>query len=132
MGRVRTSAPALHRLALGVLAAATGSGLVLLGPAGTAVAPAPSTVSIQDNGIDLHGSIVTDRDACAEGRKVLVMKQVGTRGGGDDVLFAEDRAEFTVGYWSVRARQARGRFYAEVKANARCQGDTSRTIRVTR
>ncbi|WP_183093886.1 hypothetical protein [Nocardioides stalactiti] len=109
-----------------------GNALVLLGPAGQAVAPAANRVTIQDNGIDLHGAIITDEDSCAVGRTVLVMKQVGSRGGRDDVRFATDTGEFSVGYWSVRARRAEGRFYAEVKATPRCAGDTSRTIRVTR
>jgi hypothetical protein len=64
-------------------------------------------------------------------RKVVVFKQVGTRGGGDDQNFASDQAD-SDGSWSTGNTGTEGKFYAKVRATTRCQGDTSPTIRARR
>jgi hypothetical protein len=124
----------LHRIAIGALAASAGSAIVLLGPAGSAVAPATSTVTIQADGTDLSGTVMSPRTACKDGRKVIVIKQIGTRGGGDDIRFASDTAELQdgIGVWSTGNTGTPGRFYAKVKKTDLCKRDTSPTIRATR
>ena len=59
------------------------------------------------------------------------MKQVGTRGGGDDQKFASDLAA-SDGSWSTGNTGTAGRFYAKIRATTTCTGDTSPTIRATR
>ena len=94
-------------------------------------APAASTVTIQAEGTDLSGTLSSPRAACVEGRKVIVFKQIGTRGGGDDQSFASDTADAD-GSWNTGNTGTPGRFYAKVRANAQCKGDTSPTIRARR
>lgn len=94
-------------------------------------APAASTVTIKAEGTDLSGTLSSPRAACVADRKVIVFKQIGTRGGGDDRNFASDTAAAD-GSWNTGNTGTPGRFYAKVRATARCQGDTSPTIRARR
>lgn len=105
-------------------------------PATTASAHAPaakakSTVTIKAEGTDLSGTLKSPKQSCVTERKVLVIKQVGARGGGDDQKFASDVASAD-GSWSTGQTGTEGRFYAKVRATATCAGDTSPTIRATR
>jgi hypothetical protein len=65
---------------------------------------------------------------------VIVFKQVGQRGSGDDIRFASDMTELSdgVGEWSTGNTGTGGRFYSKVKRSPECRGDTSPTIHVTR
>ena len=75
-------------LAIGV-AAGLGTGGGAVAAAGDAV----TTVTITAEGTDLSGTVASPRPKkCAADRLVVVFKQKGTRGGGDDVRFASDRA----------------------------------------
>lgn len=96
-----------------------------------AAARAKSTVTIKAEGTDLSGTLSSPRASCVADRKVIVIKQVGKRGGGDDKVFASDTAEAD-GSWSTGNTGTEGRFYAKVKRTATCQGDTSPTIRARR
>jgi hypothetical protein len=118
------------RLGLGTAAVLA---LVASSPAtaAPAAAPARSTVTIKAQGTDLSGTVSSPRQRCVTDRKVIVIKVVGTRGGGDDRKFASDLASAD-GSWSTGTTGTAGRFYAKVKATARCKGDTSPTIRATR
>jgi hypothetical protein len=122
-------------LALGVLTCTAGA-LLLAGPSGSAVAAAPAkvTVTIKAEGTDLSGTVHSARRACKANRTVVVYKQVGARGGGDDVRFASDTTEVSggVGQWNTGNTGTPGRFYAKVKKSAQCKGDTSPTIRAVR
>ncbi|MFN8194450.1 MAG: hypothetical protein U0R80_09220 [Nocardioidaceae bacterium] len=97
----------------------------------SALAPARSTVTITAEGTDLSGTLSSPRAACVENRKVLVIKQIGARGGGDDQSFASDTADAD-GSWNTGNTGTAGKFYAKVKKTARCKADTSPTIRATR
>ena len=120
----------LIRTSLRALAA--GGALVLLAPTtADAAAPARSTVTIEADGTDLSGEVDSPRDRCERNRKVVVFKQVGTRGGGNDVRLASDTTDDD-GDWSTGNTGTAGRFYAKVKKNDRCRADLSPTIRVTR
>jgi hypothetical protein len=112
---------------LGLAAAATAFGLA---PA-NAAALAPTTVTIQAEGTDLFGQVKSTRAVCKADRNVIVIKQVGTRGGGDDIRFAMDTSD-SDGDWNTGNTGTEGKFYAKVKKNASCQGDLSPTIRATR
>lgn len=129
---MRTSlSPALRRLGIGVLTAGASAALVVVGSAGNAATRAPVTVTIQAEGTDLSGTVTSPRRACKVERKVIVFKQIGTRGGGDDIKFASDTTELVngVGVWSTGNTGTPGKFYAKVRRTALCRADTSPTIK---
>src|SRR4249920_456164 len=100
-----------------LLALVIGAGINLIGTAG-AVVDAATTVTIKAEGTDLSGTVKSPRPhKCVQDRKVIVIKQKGARGGGDDVKFASDTADLngTVGEWSTGTTGTAGRFYARVK-----------------
>jgi len=93
---------------------------------------APTTVTIQAEGTDLSGTVASPRPArCADERTVIVIKQRGARGGGNDTRLASDTSEQQGGQyvWSTGNTGTSGRFYAKVRRTAQCQADTSRTVR---
>jgi hypothetical protein len=94
-------------------------------------AKATTTVTIKAEGVDLSGKVKSTRQACITDRKVIVIKQVGTRGGGDDQKFASDTAS-SDGSWSTGNTGTPGKFYARVNATTKCKADTSPTIRARR
>lgn len=114
------------------------SGAVGLTGAATAFAApgdADTTVTIKAEGTDLSGVVRSPApDLCAAERNVVVWKQIGTRGGGDDVRFASDTASLngTRYEWSTGNTGTPGRFYARVRHIDGCQADTSPTIRARR
>ena len=125
----------IRHLAIGALAVGSTGALLAVGPAGNAAALARSTVTIQAEGVDLSGTLSSTRDACVDGRKVIVFKQVGTRGGGNDVKFASDTAELDedgFGEWNVGNTGTEGKFYAKVRKTSLCKADTSPTVRAER
>jgi hypothetical protein len=97
-----------------------------------AAAPRPTvTVTIVANGTDLSGEVRSRRLACKADRTVVVYQQVGARGGGDDLRFAQD----TTGQqgnrwtWSTGNTGTAGKFYAKVGAKAGCPAAVSPTVR---
>jgi hypothetical protein len=92
---------------------------------------ATTTVTIKAEGVDLSGKVKSSRQACITNRKVNVIKQVGSRGGGDDKKFASDTAS-SDGSWDTGNTGTPGRFYAKVAATSKCKADTSPTIHATR
>ncbi len=115
---------------------AVGLALGLIGGA-TAAAPAKAktTVTIKAEGTDLSGLVKSPRPRlCAKDRLVIVFKQRGARGGGDDERFAMDTAskQGNLYKWSTGQTGTEGRFYARVRATDDCKADTSPTIRATR
>jgi hypothetical protein len=93
--------------------------------------PAKTTVTIQAEGTDLSGTVSSKRQRCVTDRKVIVIKIKGTRGGGDDKVFASDTADAD-GSWNTGNTGTEGRFYAKVRRTAACRGDESPTVRATR
>ncbi|WP_322938135.1 hypothetical protein [Nocardioides bizhenqiangii] len=124
---IRTATTAL----LGLAAAAAGGALLLSAPEATAAALAPSTVTIQAEGTDLFGKVNSTRALCKADRNVIVYKQVGVRGGGNDIRFAMDTTD-SDGDWNTGNTGTEGRFYAKVTKNSQCNADFSPTIRATR
>src|SRR5262245_4080026 len=123
------------RITAAAVAASTGTVLTLAGgvlSAAPAAAPAPVTVTIHADGTDLSGTVKSPRRACKANRTVVVIKQVGARGGGNDTRLASDTTELSggVGEWSTGNTGTTGRFYAKVRPSSQCRGDTSRTISV--
>ena len=108
------------------------------GPASARTARTPvarsvvaTTVTIKAQGLDLSGTVVSKRQSCVTDRTVLVFKQIGTRGGGDDRRIASDLASAD-GSWETGNTGIAGNVYAKVKATTTCGRDTSPTIRATR
>jgi hypothetical protein len=97
-------------------------------------ATARTVVTIEADGTDLSGDVRSPDPACADGRTVIVIKQKGRRGGGDDRRFARDTASVDGDdyEWSTGNTGTPGRFYAKVRATPGCQRDTSPTIRAVR
>jgi hypothetical protein len=114
--------------------------LGLAGTIGTAeyaagAGAATTTVTIKAEGVDLSGTISSPKPKrCAAGREVLLIKQIGTRGGGDDDKIGSDTAELESGVyrWDTGNTGISGKFYAKVKAITGCKGATSKTIKATR
>jgi hypothetical protein len=117
------------------LALAVAAGLSAGIPAVGAPGDASTTVTIKAEGTDLSGVVTSSRPKrCAADRVVVVIKQKGARGGGDDVRFATDTASLEGGVyrWSTGNTGTEGRFYARVRHITGCTADTSPTIRATR
>jgi hypothetical protein len=99
--------------------------------ASAAPAPANTTVTIRAQGTDLSGQVRSPApNRCARNRTVIVMKQIGPRGGGNDIRFASDTADLQGGVykWSTGNTGTPGRFYAKVTKNANCKGAFSATV----
>jgi hypothetical protein len=116
-------------LTLGAAAVAMLPVVGTIAPASAALSA--STVTIKAEGVDLSGTVQSHRQACITDRKVIVFKQIGTRGGGDDVKFASDLAS-SDGSWNTGTTGTSGRFYARIRATSTCTRDTSPTIRASR
>jgi hypothetical protein len=117
------------------LALAAAVGLSAGGTAVGAPGDASTTVTIKAEGTDLSGVVTSPRPKrCAADREVVVVRQKGARGGGDDVRFATDTASLEGGVyrWSTGNTGTEGRFYARVRHIIGCKADTSPTIRATR
>jgi hypothetical protein len=117
-------------LALGI-AASIGSAQFAAG-AGSA---APTTVTIKADGVDLSGTVSSPKPKkCAKNREVQLIKQVGSRGGSDDVKIGSDTAELEGGKyrWDTGNTGIQGHFYAKVKAISGCKGATSATVHAVR
>ena len=105
----------------------------LAGSASAAPPPANTTVTIRAQGTDLSGRVSSPAPVrCAQNRMVHVYKQIGPRGGGNDIHFASDTASLQGGQykWSTGNTGTPGYFYAKVFPKPGCRGDTSDTIRV--
>lgn len=93
------------------------------------------TVTITAENTDMSGVVKSSNPAlCAADRKVVVWKQKGERGGGDDTRFASDTTDLQNGkyVWSTGNTGTAGRFYAKVGSTPGCKADSSPTIRVHR
>ncbi len=111
------------------------AGLGTMGAAVGVAADAPTTVTIKAEGVDLSGTVASPKPRlCAANRHVVVFKQIGARGGGDDQKFASDNASLSGGVyeWSTGNTGVAGKFYARVHHIIGCKGDTSPTIRAVR
>jgi hypothetical protein len=127
---MRSKLLVIPTLALG-LTAGLGLGGVAVGAAGDAT----TKVTIKAEGVDLSGTVSSPKPKkCAAGRHVVVYKQKGTRGGGDDTKFASDTASLSGDdyEWSTGNTGTAGKFYAVVRHITGCKGDSSPTIRAVR
>jgi hypothetical protein len=124
--KTRTTLFALGLVAAVALPASAGAA-----HASTDRSKAATTVTIKAAGVDLSGKVKSARQACVTNRKVIVIKQVGTRGGGDDKKFASDLAA-SDGSWDTGNTGTAGKFYAKVNATTQCRAASSPTIRAHR
>jgi hypothetical protein len=89
------------------------------------------TVTIKALGTDLSGRVKTpDPATCALGRTVWVWRQIGTRGGGDDVRMFSDTVDQQGDryVWSTGNTGHPGYFYARLPGTPACHADTSPTV----
>lgn len=111
---------------------ATAAAVLVSTPTSPAVGAgrADNVVTIKAEGTDLSGTVRSKRKACKKNRTVYLILQRGTRGGGDDELFATDTTELQngVGVWETGNLGFEGRFYAKVKRTALCKRAASRTV----
>lgn len=121
----------LGALTLPPLVVAAGLAGVTAPASGEAVAPAARSVTIRAENTDLSGQVRSGRASCRSEVQVVVFRQRGTRGGGDDERFAMDTSEPN-GDWDTGNTGTEGRFYAKVARTATCAGAASRTIRAQR
>lgn len=123
--------------ALGAAAAAC---LVVVLPVSTGAASASaatrsaSSVTIRADGVDLSGVVSSPNPRCEGGRTVVLYRQVGARGGGDDPVIGTDTTSVRrgVGVWSTGNTGIEGRFWVRVVPTRRCAGAVSRAVRAVR
>jgi hypothetical protein len=125
------------RLVVPVAVMATAALTLAAPPLTQAAAPtakADVTVTIDNEQTDIFGTLKSPRRVCKAEREVRLIKQKGSRGGGDDSHFANDTTDLQGGRWVWETGQlgTEGRFYARVKATPNCKADESPTIRVQR
>lgn len=121
-----------HRIATGLFATAAVGGMALAATApANALAKSPSQVTIHADGVDLSGFVTSNNPGCLSGRKVVVFKQIGTRGGGDDQRLATDTSDDD-GSWNTGNTGVEGYFYAKVRANTTCGRAVSSTVHAVR
>ncbi len=106
--------------------------LALDGGDASAAARTATKVTIDRAGSDLFGTVSSSRASCEDNRKVVLFKQRGTRGGGDDLRIAFDTTEVQggVGVWSTGNTGLAGKFYAKALRTATCKAGSSSTITV--
>lgn len=125
------------RITTGALTATAAVSMVAAGFAGhanaapSAAARANVSVSIQAEGTDLSGTVNSSRSVCEANRNVVVWKQIGLRGGGDDIRFAMDTSDSN-GEWNTGNTGTEGKFYAQVKRTPQCKAATSSTVTAVR
>jgi hypothetical protein len=104
--------------------------------AGAGTEPAETTVTIRTENGDFWGYVTSPRPRrCAEGRKIVLFKQVGAeqdprvdeRIASDTASLNGDRYE-----WNTGNTGRFGKFYARAGKTEDCKGDTSKTIRSVR
>jgi hypothetical protein len=125
----------MNHKSLSIPAITLGVAAGLLAAPAAAGGAAPTTVTIRADGVDLSGTVRSPRPGtCADGRTVIVVRQIGARGGGNDKRFASDTAGLQGGVyrWSTGNTGTEGKFYARVRAIQGCLGATSRTVTATR
>jgi hypothetical protein len=118
----------LASLSGGVAAVAAMPASASITGSSTARSLTATTVTIKV-GIDLYGKVTSAKRGCVNNRRVAVIKQIGTRGGGDDRVVGHDTAAAD-GKWKFFPNLVEGKMYARVKATSACAADASRTVRV--
>lgn len=91
-------------------------------------------VTIKAEGTDLSGRVKTSNPVCALDRTVHVWKQIGTRGGGDDIKMFHDTVDMQGDryVWSTGNTGIQGFFYAKLGATPDCKPDASPTVHAVR
>lgn len=126
----------------GLLFGAALTASALTGVVSPAVAATPESaqravvrVTIVAEGTDLSGTVTSRRPGCVTDRTVVVYRQVGSRGGGDDERFGSDTTfvdDSGRATWSLGNSGTEGRFYAVVRGNSQCRAAASATVLATR
>ncbi|MEX2275468.1 MAG: hypothetical protein WEA10_07925 [Actinomycetota bacterium] len=118
------------------LALAAAGALALTGAASAGGNKGETTVTIQEQNGDFHGTVRSNRpNKCAEDRLIWVYKQKGReqRPSRDNRLYM-DTASLSGGRyeWDTGNTSANdGKYYARATPTPDCKADNSRTVRVT-
>lgn len=121
-------------LAVLVLAVAALAALALADPAQSAT-PAKTTLTIRAQGLDLSGTVQSQRLRCVGNRTVRLYKQRGAAPNPSaDILIATDTSERqgNRGVWSTGNTGMSGRFYVRTARVPGCTAAVSKTIRAVR
>lgn len=108
--------------------------LALADPAWSA-GPAKTTLTIRAEGVDLSGTVQSQRLRCVGNRVIKLYKQRGaTQNPGADDLIATDTSERrgNRGVWSTGNTGISGRFYVRTGKAPGCTAAASKTIRAVR
>lgn len=124
-----------HRSPVPAVALALLAVTALGGNAGAGGSKAETTVTIQEQGGDFHGTVRSNRpNKCAQDRVIWVYKQKGReqRPSRDNRLYSDtadlngDRYEWNTGNTSAND----GKYYARATPTPECKADNSKTVRV--
>ena len=131
--RTNLSRRARAIVAVAVVAIAAGSAIPTIAAAG---APAPTKVTIVPENDGFYGFVKsTKQNKCANGRKVTLLKQLGSnQSPRTDQKIGTDIAQANGdGYmWSTgNTGHMKGKFYARVKRTPDCLADTSKSVKMT-
>ena len=103
----------------------------LMAFAGSAGAATATKVTIKHQSIGFFGFVKSDKQKCANGRKVTLYKMKGDNPKPrDDAKLGDDIAQPNGdGYmWSINTNAHRGDFYARAKAIPGCDQDISKVV----
>lgn len=116
-------------LAAAFLAAVAVITLAFTDPAFSA-ARAKTTLTIKAEGVDLSGTVKSEKLRCVDNRNIKLYKQRP----GADALIATDTSERqgNRGVWSTGNTGMSGKFYARTGKVPGCTGSTSKTITARR
>jgi len=131
--RTNLSRRARALVAVAVVAVGAGSALPTIAAAS---GPAPTKVTIVPENDGFYGFVKSTKpNKCANGRKVILLKQLGsTQSPHNDQKIGTDIAQANGdGYmWSTgNTGHMKGKFYARVKKTPDCLADTSKSVKMT-
>jgi hypothetical protein len=117
--------------ALAVLVTLTALTMAVAPGNADAATRAKTTLTIKAEGVDLSGTVKSQRLSCLGERKVRVYKQVGAEQNPQtDPVIASDISERQGdhGVWSTGNTGQAGKFYARTGGTLECTGAISKTI----
>ena len=131
--RTNLSRRARAIVAVAVVAIGAGSAIPTIAAAG---GPAPTKVTIVPENDGFYGFVKSTKpNKCANGRKVILLKQLGSgQSPHTDQKIGTDIAQANGdGYmWSTgNSGHMKGKFYARVKRTPECLADTSKSVKMT-
>lgn len=108
---------------VGIIAAAA----LALAAENAGSSPARTSVTITTDRSTASGTVQSPKPACRDARAVLLLRQVGAKGGDNDVVVATavTQQRHGVDVWSAEGVDPEVRFYARVLATPTCRAAMS-------